>query len=182
MTADIDRELKELAQDIDRANKAILGRLAERGVQLLRAEVPKKTRNLMQGVAPPDIDYKKMQATLTVSAMRARTGARTATLIGEDGEEKKKVSLRAQDAYDYAAVVASGYKPQAAPKRAKAFIVPVSTAPTSGSYLKGDDGQIYVVRRQIGAIPANPYDERAARRLEDETENIALATLKQFFE
>lgn len=182
MSANATKDLQDLARDIDRMNRAILGGAAERGYQLLRAEVPKVTHNLEQGVAPPDVDYSKMQATLTVSAMRARTGPRSATLIGADGKEKKKVTLRPQAAYDYAAVVATGYKAQSAPKSAKAFLVPVSIAPSKGGYLKGDNGQIFVMRKSIGAIPANPYDERAAKRLEGEIEGIADAQLKIFFE
>lgn len=174
------KAVDELAHDIRRAKEILLGRLAERGVQLLREEVPKKTTNLQQGVAPPDVDYDKLQATLTVSARSARRGARTATLHLADGKTKQ-VKLRATNPYNYADVVAKGNKDAVLqPKRAKAFLIPVSSAPDKGSYIVDGD-QIYIVRPTKKGMKANPYDERAAKRLEGEAVSIGNAVLREIF-
>lgn len=177
MSAKVDKKaLEEFARDIERTRAILLGRLAERGYQLLREEVPEVTGNLKQGVAPPDVDFPK--ATLTVSARSARLSGRQGTLYGKDGEEKKKVTLRPQKPYNYAEVVAKGY-PNIVPRKAKALLIPVTTAPSDESYLIVD-GTIFVFRRSA-KIKANPYDERAAARLEKEAAGIAETTLREIF-
>jgi hypothetical protein len=52
------KAIDQLGKDIDRAKRALIGRLGERGYQLLREEVPYVTGNLKQGVATPDVDYR----------------------------------------------------------------------------------------------------------------------------
>jgi hypothetical protein len=172
------KELDKLGSDFVRAKRAYLGRLAERGYQLLRDEVPYLTGNLKQGVAPPDVNYLKLEATLTVSARSGATGSTEATIYGADGKEKKKVTLRTRPAFNYAAAVAEG-RPAIAPRQAKALLIPVPTAPTTGGYLLAG-GQIYVVRRSARATQPNPYDERAAKRLENEAPAIAESVLAKF--
>lgn len=172
--------LKELAELIGQAKRLMLGRIAERGYQLLRAEVPKVTTNLQQGVAPPDVDYRKLEATLTVSARSARVGATKATLHLKSGETRQ-VNLRAQPEYNYAEVVARGNKKAVLyPKKAKAFLIPVGTAPTDESYVS-IDGKNYVMRRSRKGRKGNPYDERAAQRLENELEPIGTNVLREIF-
>lgn len=178
MSADT-KALEDLAADLVKMKRQVLGRLTERGYQLLRDEVPVDQGNLKQGVASPDVDYQKMEAVLTVTAESARVGSREARVIGADGKEKKTVTLRPRPAYNYALVVAKGYKPRIRPKNAKALLIPVPTAPTKGGYLIAG-GQIYVVRKSTKGIKANPYDERAAKRLEGEAEKIANAVLAKF--
>jgi hypothetical protein len=147
------KELDKLGSDFVRAKRALIGRLGERGYQLLREEVPYLTGNLKQGVAPPDVNYEKLEATL-------------------------KVTLRPRPAFNYAAAVAEG-RPAIAPRQAKALLIPVPTAPTTGGYLLAG-GQIYVVRRSARATQPNPYDERAAKRLENEAPAIAESVLAKF--
>lgn len=173
------KAVAELARDIERAQRILLGRLAERGYQLLRAEVPVDTTNLQQGVAPPDVDYPGLQATLTVSARSAGTGDGSATLFGADGEQKKTVSLRPQKAFNYAETVVKG-RPAISPKRAKVLIIPVAGAPDGESYLM-IGGKAYVFRRSAAAVAPNPFDERAAKRLEGEALKIADAVLREIF-
>lgn len=172
------KAINELAADIDKAKRQMIGQLAERGYQLLRDEVPFDTGNLKQGVAPPDVDLDKLTATLTVSASRGRTGSREATVVGADGKEKKRVTLRAQPSFNYAEAVARG-RPSIAPKNGKALLIPVPTTPTRGGYLVAG-GQIFVVRKSAKAVKANPFDERAAVRLEREAEGIAEKVLRKF--
>jgi hypothetical protein len=172
------KAIDQLGKDIDRAKPALIGRLAERGYQLLREEVPYVTGNLKQGVATPDVDYQALTATLTVSARSGRTGATAATVYGADGKEKKTVTLSARPAYNYAEAVARG-RPAIAPRHAKALLIPVPTAPASGGYLIAG-GQIFVVRKSAAATKPNPFDERAAKRLTDEAPKIGQAVLEQF--
>ena len=62
------KAIDELGRDLDRAKRALIGRLGERGYQLLREEVPYVTGNLKQGVSTPDVDYEALTATLTAGA------------------------------------------------------------------------------------------------------------------
>lgn len=180
MSADT-RALQETARDMQRAKRQLLGRMAERGYQILRQEVPEKTGNLKQGVAPPEVDYEKLEATLTVSARSAAVGSQEARVIGADGKEKKRVTLRPRPAFNYAELVARGNKAATLrPKTAKAFLVPVPTAPAGESYLIAG-GQIFVVRRSRKGQKPNPYDERTAVRLEKEAPIIGEAILSKIF-
>jgi hypothetical protein len=84
------KAIEEQARDIERAKRALIGRLAERGYQLLREEVPYQTGNLKQGVAPPDVDYQKLEALLTVSARSAARGGEQGTVLRCRREGKEK--------------------------------------------------------------------------------------------
>ncbi len=174
------KQLDQLGENITKAKQQLIGQMAERGYQLLRKEVPVETGNLKQGVAPPEVDYENLTAKLIVSARSGRTGARTATLFGADGEKKKTVSLRPTNAYNYADVVARGNKNAVlSPKKARAFLIPVPTKPTKGGYLMVGS-QIFVMRRTRKGQKANPFDERAAKQLEADAPKIAEAVLVRF--
>jgi hypothetical protein len=172
------KAIDQLGKDIDRAKRALIGRLGERGYQLLREEVPYVTGNLKQGVATPDVDYQALTATLTVSARSGRTGATAATVYGADGKEKKTVTLSARPAYNYAEAVARS-RPAIAPRHAKALLIPVPTAPVGESYLIAG-GQVFIFRKSAAATKPNPFDERAAKRLTDEAPKIGQAVLEKF--
>lgn len=174
-----ENELKQLGADIEKAKRRLLGTLAERGYQILRKEVPFRTGNLQQGVAPPDVDYEAMTATLTVSARSAAIGSRTAEVFGKDGKLKKKVTLRPRPAFNYAETVAKG-RPGISPKNGRALLIPVYSRPAGEGYLMSD-GQYFVVRRSASAVAANPFDERTAKQLDDQAANISEAVLKRFF-
>jgi hypothetical protein len=190
------KAIRELAEDFVKAKRAFIGRLAERGYQLLRDEIKSsayRTGNLLQGVAPPDVDYDKLQALLTVSARSAETGATDAKMIGADGKQKRSVTLKPQKPFNYAESVARGRRGFTAkgaslgpkgerpvgPGFARALLIPVPTAPSGESYLIAN-GQIFIFRRSVKATKPNPFDERAAKRLEGEAAKIGEAVLKQF--
>jgi hypothetical protein len=59
------------------------------------------------------------------------------------------------------------------------LLIPVPTAPSGESYLIAN-GQIFIFRRSVKATKPNPFDERAAKRLEGEAAKIGEAVLKQF--
>jgi hypothetical protein len=162
------KAIDELGKDIDRAKRALIGRLGERGYQLLKNK----------GVVTPEYDFDNLAATITVSAARDSRGALAATVYGADGKEKKTVTLSARPAYNYAEAVARG-RPAIAPRHAKALLIPVPTAPASGGYLIAG-GQIFVVRKSAAATKPNPFDERAAKRLTDEAPRIGQAVLEKF--
>lgn len=172
------KALEDLAADMIKAKRRMLGQLADRAFQLLNLEIPYQTGNLKQGIAAPDVDYEQMTALLTVTGRSARTGSREARVIGRDGKEKGTVTLRPRPQFNYASTVALG-RPAISPKSGKALIIPVATAPSGEGYLISG-GQIYVVRRSAGPQKANPFHERAATRLEGEAERIATAVLERF--
>lgn len=179
VTVDI-TAVNELAKQIEEAQEILIGRLGERGYQLLRDEVPKETTNLQQGVAVPDVDYKNLTAVLTVSARSATAGATTATVYLAGGKTKQ-VALRPQKPYNYAEVVARGNKDAVlTPKKAKAFLIPI-TGPAKGGVLE-IGGKYYVMRRSRKGKAANPYDDRAAARLDNEMVGIAEAVLREVFQ
>jgi hypothetical protein len=172
------KALDELGKDLVRAKRALIGRLGDRGYQLLREEVPYLTGNLKQGVSTPDVDYENLTATLTVSARSGRTGATSGTVFGADGKEKKTVTLNAQPAFNYAEAVARG-RAAISPTHARALLIPVATAPVGEGYLLAG-GQIFIFRKSAAATAPNPYDERAAQRLTNEAPKIGQAVMEQF--
>lgn len=168
--------VENLEKEVKAATIVALGRLGERGYQLLRREVPKDTRNLMQGVSPADVDEAALTATLVVSARSARTGGGGVSVSAKG--KVKPISLRPQIAFNYAEVVARG-RPALRPKTGKALLIEVKGTP-NGAYISAG-GKTYVVRRSAAAVPANPYDERAARQLESEAPNIVGAVFGELF-
>lgn len=172
--------IKELQKDLEQMTEVALRRLGERGYQLLRLEIKDSayiTRNLWQGVSPPDFDFVKKQAVLTVTARSAKRGARTATLHLKSGKTKK-ITLRGASQFNYAETVARG-RPAIRAKEAKALLIPVSSAPSDESYIVAD-GQVFVVRKFAKATKPNPYDERAAKRLQDESVKIVAGVIEDF--
>lgn len=173
--------LVELQKEFDELSIVLLGRLGERGRKHLRDEVPMVTGNLKQGVSAPEIDKRKKTATLTVTARSARRGPRSATLHLKSGKTKK-IRLRATKAKNYAETVARGYDEQINPKKAKALIIPYwkPGVPDDESYIESE-GKIFVVRKFTKGIKANPYDERAAKKLSTESVSIAAAAADEIF-
>lgn len=168
--------IDELKRDLKTFRDRTLYEVANRGRTLLQIEVPKVTKELERGVKAPFVEYEKGKATITVSAVRARRGSRDATLHLKSGKTKS-IKLRPQKEYDYAEA-ATGRRPAPKPKTAKVLIIPVSTAPSGESYIQAD-GQIFIVRRTAKAARLNPYDERAAKRLQGEVVTIVEAVKKQ---
>lgn len=177
VTVDL-KEIENLGGDVRAAMIVSLGRLGERGYQLLRREVPKVTTNLQQGVAPPDVDEANLSVTLTVSARSARTGGGAATVHYASGKTKQ-ISLRPRVAFNYAEVVARG-RPAIRPKVGKALLIEVGSAPSGGSYITAN-GKTFVVRKSAAAVAPNPFDERAAAQLEKDAPVIVGAVFGELF-
>lgn len=159
--------INDLASDIVKAKKQLIGKLAARGHQILTGqvigdkstgEVPYAMGNLREGVKPPNVDYEDLTAELTVTARSAFRGARQADVFDKDGKATgRKVSLRPSPAFNYAESVERG-RPSLSPKSGRALLIPLPTAPTGESYLMAG-GQVYIVRKSAKAVPPNPYME-----------------------
>ena len=176
------RQLLALGKDFDRGAKAAVIRVAERGKQLIRKEAPKLTGRLKgerSNGGSVTSDVRKVgasyQADLNVSAIRERTNAQAAVVVSVKTGKRKEITLRAQKAYDYAKVVATGRPRLTVPKNAKAFLIPVQAAPSSGSYIIAG-GRIFIARKFIKEQPANDYPGRAAVTLQSEAPEIVAKT------
>jgi len=170
--------VNKLGNDFRVAGEVALRRLVERGEQLLAEEVPKVTHNLEQGISSEVFaNAGLLRGELIISARSGRKGARRATIHYPSGATKQ-VSLRPQPAFNYAEVVARG-RQQIGPRQAKVLLIPVAVAPKDETYLTSGD-QTFVLRRRAKATKANPYDQRAAARLEKEATRIADQVLSQF--
>ena len=173
--------IDELQRDLTVGKQLSLGRLGERGYQHLRREIKDTafvTGNLYQGVATPEIDKAAMRATLTVSARSAATGSRPATVHYPSGKTKQ-VMLRPRLAFNYAESIARG-RPAIRPKLGKAILIPVISRPTDEAYITEGD-QVFVVRGSAAATKPNPYDERAAVKLEQEGPAIVGRVFEELF-
>jgi hypothetical protein len=179
VTVDI-TAINELQKDLEEMTDVALRRLGERGYQLLRLEIKNTayvTGNLLQGVSTPDFDFVRKQAVLTVTARSAKRGARAATLHLKNGKTKQ-ITLRGASQFNYAETVAKG-RPALRAKQGRALLIPVSSAPSGESYIVAD-GQVFVVRKTAKAVKPNPYDERAAKRLQDESVKIVAGVIEDF--
>lgn len=182
------RDVERLGFDFRQMTEVGLHRLTERGEQLLREEVPKATGNLSRGVSS-DVDVAKRRSTLTVSARSGRLSSQGASLHLPSGKTVE-IDLRSRPAFDYAEAVATGtglFGPKAAvikPKRGKALLIPISGPPPSlngkpQAYITSGD-QVFIVRRSSKGRRPDPYDVRAAQRLESEAEPIFQAVVEAF--
>lgn len=180
-----------LGDEFSRASAVGLGRVVERAEQLVREEAPKVTRNLIQGVSS---EVKKvgslLRGEIVITARTGRTGQRSATLHlgpgfhwhgGELVYESVQITLRAVPAFNYPEAVARGtgvYGPKRTPivpRKAKALLVPVDGVPTVNGKVEPyieSGGQLFVMRRSLKGRRPNPYDERAAARLNGEAQDI----------
>jgi hypothetical protein len=191
-------EVECLGEDYQRAAEVGMRQLIERGEQVVREEAPEAKDkaftniggNLKQGVSS-DVKPRRggrLQGEVIVTARSGRFARRDATLHLSSGKTKK-VTLRAVSSFNYAEAVAKGtgvYGPKGVaitPKKAKVLLIPVSSVPTldgrTAPYIESD-GKMFILRRSMQGMKPNPYDERAARRLEQEAPGIFDNAIKQF--
>lgn len=177
------RGLDLLAGQYAAAGKAAIIRLLEYGEEAIREEAPERTGRLKgkrSAGGSVSSEYETTATgylgTINVSAVRERLNAATGTLVSPKGKQKP-VKLRAQKPFDYAQVVATGRPRLSAPANAKAFLIPVQSAPSGESYIVAR-GEIYVVRKSVGPQKPNDYPGRALRRLDAVSEGIVLRALQ----
>ncbi|MBD0370325.1 MAG: hypothetical protein ICV60_05780 [Pyrinomonadaceae bacterium] len=182
-------EVLTLGDDVVRAKEIGVRQVTERAEQIVCEEAPEAKDkaatgiggNLKQGVTS-DVKVGKNGARgeVIVTARSGRLDRREATLHLPSGKTKK-VTLRAVPSFNYAEAVATGtgeYGPKRArirPKKAKALLVPVTSPATINGKPEAyivSGGQTFVMRRSLKGMKPNPYDERAARRLEREAPQI----------
>lgn len=177
------RALADLGDKFERAARAGLVRTLELGEQYLRQEAPERTGLLRgkKGNNSISSDYRQtstgFEGEFIVSAISERRGTRKATLHLPSGTTKS-VSLAPQPQFDYAEAVARGRK-EIRPRKARALLIGVSSAPTGEVYIT-DGAETFIIRPRAKAQKPNPYDERAANRLEKEVEPIFQKSLADF--
>lgn len=171
--------VRELGANIDKARKRMLVDLSERGYELLKAEVPVRSGTLKKGVRDPIYDFEAMTAEIVVSAARDAQAPGVGEVFDSKGKPVKTVTLRPSPAFNYALPVARG-RAAIAPKHGKALLIPVNAVPSGEGYLLAG-GQIYVFRRSAAAFAGDPFDERAAARLQSESTAIGEAVLRKYF-
>lgn len=169
----------ELQKNLHLGKVMSLGRLGHFGRQALQTEIPRRTGNMAtKGVSSPDVDEKAGTVELTVSASRDSVGARLATVHYPSGKTKQ-ISLRPQVGFNYAETVARG-RPAIQPKVGRALIIPVDTVRAGEGYISSGT-QLFVVRRSAGPQAPNPFDERAAKRIEDRGPAIVGEVFSELF-
>lgn len=177
------RGLDLLAEQYAEAGKAAIIRLLDYGEEAIREEAPERTGNLKgkrNAGGSVSSEYEKTATgyagTINVSAIRERLNATTGTLVSAKGKQRP-VKLRAQKPFDYAQVVATGRPRLSAPAQAKAFLIPVQSAPAGEGYIIAR-GQIFVVRKSVGPQKPNDYPGRALQRVGAVAEGIVLRALQ----
>lgn len=156
------REVSGLGRDIHEGMGVGLTDATNRGVEITKEEIPELSGRLKEGVKPR-VDLKSMTGEVEVSAIRPATPAREETVQLLSGRTKD-VKFAAQPAYDYAQVVAEGsglygVRGQVIkPRRAKKLRFVIGGRPVFAGQVEGQK--------------PNPYDERAANRLETEVDGI----------
>lgn len=177
------KALADLGDKFERAAKAGLLRTLEQGEQYLRQEAPERTGLLRgkKGNNSISSDYRKtatgFDGEFIVSAIRERRGARKAVLHLPSGTTKA-ISLAPTPEFDYAEAVAKGRK-EIRPRKARALLIPVNSAPSGEAYIT-DGAETFIIRPRANAVKPNPYDQRAANRLEKDIEPIFQKSLADF--
>lgn len=172
-------ELKEVAR---RAGAAALAEARDRGKELLRSEVPGGPQgSLGKGVtSADDFTGDLLTSSLIVSALNENRGG--AAVLHLPNGATKQITLRGGEPYDYAEAVARGtgmFGPDAeiiTPLRACALLIKVDSVPAGEAWIAAPGGK-YILRRASEGMPPNPYDQRAADRLEQEVDQLVGATL-----
>jgi len=178
------RALADLGDKLERAALAGLIRTLEVGRSYIKQEAPVRTGLLSgkrAGEESVGIEYRQTsfgyEGEFLVFAQSERRPARKAVLHLPSGTTKP-VSLAPTPEFNYAEAVARGRK-EIRPRKAKALLIPVNSAPTSESYIT-DGAETFIIRPRAAAVKANPYDQRAANRLEKQVEPIFQKSLADF--
>ena len=171
------KELKGVADKIDKARFQLIARLAVVGADFMREEAPVRTSRLLQGIAPTKVDRQTGTATITATAKRASLTAGTGQVFSRGKPTGKIVSLKPQPEFNYAESVAKGRK--AITTKGKALLIPINGTPT-GNYVR-IGRQNFIYARRARAVAANPFHLRAAARLEKAAPVLADEVLRKFF-
>ena len=178
------RALADLGDKLERAARAGLIRTLEVGRSYIKQEAPVRTGLLSgkrAGEESVSTEYQQTAAgyegEFLVFAQNERRPARKATLHLPSGTTKP-VSLAPTSAFNYAEAVARGRK-EIRPRKAKALLIPVNSAPSGEPYIT-DGAEVFIIRPRAAAQKPNPYDQRAANRLEKQVEPIFQKSLADF--
>jgi hypothetical protein len=162
-------------------------RAARAGERFLREETEKISKEFR---VSSDVDEKLLKASLFATAIRNARSAQSAEVVYPSGKTKE-VSLRPQPEFDFAQAVATGtgeYGPRKArifPRHAKVLLIPRSIGPRLGE--KGEsfvriDGKYFMFRPFSRGMRPNPYDQRAADKLEAVLDGVWANVVQAFAE
>jgi hypothetical protein len=155
-------EVLKLPADVREGMGAGLTAATTRGAEIMKEEAPERSGRLKEGIKP-HVDLASMKGEIEVSAIRPAQPAHTETIVSARGRSRE-VRFAAQPEFDYARAVAEGTGLYGArgqeikPKRVKKLRFVVSGHPVFAGSVEGQR--------------PNPYDERAADRLELEVDDI----------
>lgn len=155
-------DVERLGEEFERATKIAMRRVLLQGEALLVEEEPVDRGSMRSGTGSEFVED-RFAGVVYVAAKRDARGPRQGTLHLKSGATRT-VTLRGTPEFNYPAIVAKGKPAQLAPKSAGAFLIPAANA--QPPYITVD-GRKYVVRKSIKAVPPNPFDDRAGKRLEE---------------
>jgi hypothetical protein len=164
---------KSIQADIDRAIRRIRTRIRDRGVEIMREEVPSQSgylRDRVKGTVSRD-----GEVSIFVQAFTHDT-ATTGTLILPSGK-RKQVPLRGAKPFNYAKAVQEGtglFGPKGElirPNRAKAMLIEVDSPPSDEPYIIAR-GKFYIFRQSSKGMRPNDYVGRTYKRLDPEIAKI----------
>lgn len=179
------RQVQNLGFDFRQMALAGLIQTKDYGERFLRDETSKISKEFR---VASDVDPRRLRVSLFATAIRNARSGQSAEVVYPSGRTKE-VSLRPQPEFDFARAVAEGtgeHGPRGRrifPRHAKVLLVPKSIGPRLGdrseSFLR-IDGRYFVFRRFSRGMRPNPYDERAARKLEAVVDEIWDRVVKVF--
>ena len=150
-------------------------RIANRGVEIMREEVPRRSGKLAEGVKGTVSRTNPPEVTIIASAVAQRLLG-TATVVSPSGKTKR-VSLRGGGSFNYAQAVQEGtglFGPRGQlirPKRAKAMLISVDSPPPDESYLVFG-GRYFIFRQSSQGMKPNDYIGRTVIRITPEAAQI----------
>lgn len=179
------KQVENLGFDFRQMAVAGLIQTKDYGERFLRDETQKISREFR---VASDIDQKTLKASLFATAIRNARSGQSAEVVYPSGKTKE-VSLRPRPEFDFARAVAEGTgefgprKRRIFPRHAKVLLIPKSSGPRLGERKESFvriDGKYFVFRRFSRGMRPNPYDERAAQKLEAVVDQIWDRVVKAF--
>lgn len=184
ITADT-ADARKGATDARRAAEAGVRSLAERGVVIVKDEVPYE--RLKKDVTVEDntrgLPYGKITAKVTMSAIRPAEAPTTGTMHLPSGVTRE-VKVRGTKEFDVAKAVWEGtgmFGPRGTiitPRRAKMLLIEVPSVPLGQSYITARN-KTFVVRPESAGMKPDDFPQRAFQRLDGEAANIMEDALRR---
>jgi hypothetical protein len=163
-----------IEQDVEAGLRGVRKRVRDRGVEIMRGEVPKRSGLLQAGIRGTVSQY---DGTISIIASAiAQRKAQNAVLVLPSGR-RKRISLRSGRPYDYAQAVELGtglFGPDSKlirPKRGLALLIEVDQVPPGEAYVLAN-GKKYIFRKYSRGQKPNDFIGRTIVKLTPEIERI----------